>query len=812
MNERTLRILEYDKILKLLGKYAQGKIAKDKISVLVPETNPVIIERALSDTSDGVELILRKSNPPMTGTRDVRDSVLRASKGSVLLPEELINIATVLRGVRQLKDYAKDEKEAFSGNAVCSLADSLETYKELESEIGDIVISETEISDFASSELSKIRNKIRRLQTSIKEKLNKIISSSSNQKLMQDSIITMRGDRYVIPVKSEYKNDFPGIVHDVSSSGATFFIEPMAVVEANNDIKRETIKEEQEVERILYEISAQVALISDSLIQNVNIIGEIDFIFAKAKLSLDMNAISPKVSLTGFVDIIKGRHPLIKKDVVVPIDVRLGKDFRILVITGPNTGGKTVTLKTLGLLSLMAQAGLHIPAKEESSLRIFNDIFADIGDEQSIEQSLSTFSSHMKNIVEIIKIAKENSLVLLDELGAGTDPTEGAALATSILEHMRHKGLCVAATTHYSELKIYAIKTEGVENACCEFSTETLQPTYKLLIGVPGRSNAFAISSKLGLKDIIIQKAHLYLSEDNIKFEEILGNIEADRSEAKMAMEEAARYKSEAEKLRDELANEKKSISKKKNDIISDGYDEARLIVANAREEAKEIIAELQKIRNSEMSSMDKSDWKRVEELRRQLKSSEDEYASSLSKTAFVGRTNSPLRKNGVQLSLKEGDLVHVISMDKEGIVIKTPQKNRDGKLKGQALVQIGAIKANIDISDIEAAALDLLSKSDASGAGLSYNSSGMTNITRTISQEIDVRGLNVDEAIPAIDKYIDDACVAGLHSVVIIHGKGTGMLRSGVQIFLKKDKRVKGFRLGTFGEGETGVTIAELK
>jgi DNA mismatch repair protein MutS2 len=794
MEDRTLRVLEFDKIISRLGNYAAGSIAKEKISELWPETNTALIKVMLSDTTDGVNMILRKSNPPLGCTKDVRMSAQRADKGAILTPGELLAIADVLRGIRQLKSYANDDRGLFEGNSVSGLISLLVTHKTIEDKIFIAIVSEEEISDFASPALGKIRRQIKDLQASVKDRLSGILKSSKSQKFMQDALVTIRGDRYVIPVKSEYKNEFPGIVHDMSSSGATMFIEPMVVVEANNEVKKARIKEEQEIERILSELSAGVAEFAEDIISDVKLVGEIDFIFAKAKLSLDMNGMSPTISETEMINIKKGRHPLIDKKVVVPIDIWLGNEFNLLVVTGPNTGGKTVTLKTVGLLTLMAQAGLHIPANDGSKIRVFNKIFADIGDEQSIEQSLSTFSSHMKNIVNIIKEVDERSLALFDELGAGTDPTEGAALATSILEYMKGKGACTMATTHYSELKIYALTTEGVENACCEFSVETLQPTYRLLIGIPGKSNAFAISSKLGLNDEIINNAGKLISEENIKFEDVLGSMEADRSRAEQEKMKAESYRIEIEKLKKEIEEEKKRFDSQKENMKIEAAKEASKIVKKAKEEADEILLRLRTIEFDTGVALEK---KESEELRQTLKKKENELNYIQTENILPKRTNNKPPQN-----LRAGDTVNVISLGQKGTVIEPPPKNGEG----EAVIQVGIMKINIHASNLELARQPVV-KTPQSGATKSVSTKA-----KQISTQINLRGMSLDEATQELDKYIDDACITGIPSVVIVHGKGTGVLRSGIQTMLKRDSRIKSYRLGTYGEGESGVTIAELK
>lgn len=791
MNEKTLRVLEFDKIIEKLLSRAATSLGKDKVRELKPETQSEKIKDMLKETDDGVTYILRKGSPPLGAIHDIRASLKRVELGASLGPGELLKVADVLRACRNLKGYAGDIIDKDDNNCVSSLISALEINKRIEDKINIAIISEEEISDAASTTLANIRRQIREKQNSIRDKLNDIVRNSRYQKFMQESIVTMRGDRYVIPVKQEYRNEIQGLVHDSSASGATIFIEPLSVVEANNAIKQLMIKEQLEIERILQELTSEVATIIEPLKANISMLAELDFIFAKAKLSADFRCVSPKINNEGNIIIKKGRHPLIDQKVVVPIDFWIGKEFKTLVVTGPNTGGKTVTLKTVGLFTLMAQAGLHIPANEGSEISVFKKVFADIGDEQSIEQSLSTFSSHMKNIVGILNEADDESLALFDELGAGTDPTEGAALAISILDHLRNIGAVTVSTTHYSELKVYAITTEGVENACCEFDVETLRPTYNLLIGVPGKSNAFAISKRLGLSDDIIEMAKERLTTDEIKFEDMLINIEKNRSQAEKDKMQAESLKLEVEKLRNDLANQVKKLNDQKEKVLREAREEARKIYIQAKRDAEDILDQMRKLeRERETAERNKA----VEEMRLKLKRNVDKLDEALAE--------SILPKNGYvkpPQNLKPGDSVVIVNLNQKGTVITPPDKD------GQAVVQAGVMKINVHVTNLRYV--------DEQKNEIKKINSGRVGIVKTknISPEIDLRGMNLDEAVEAVDKYLDDASIAGLKEVTLIHGKGTGVLRNGIHQFLKLNSHVASYRLGKYGEGESGVTVVEV-
>ncbi|MCX8130072.1 MAG: endonuclease MutS2 [Clostridia bacterium] len=793
MNERTLKILEFDKIVRQISGRTASDLGMELAESLLPEKSFTRIQAALNETSDGVSFIVRKGSPPLSGIHDIRGSLKRAEMGSVLSPSELLRISDVLMASRNLKRYSSSDNLIIDGgNIVSELIGCLEPNKKLEEKIRLSIISEDEIADAASSTLASIRKQIKDAQNSIKDKLNDILKSSKYQKFMQEAIVTIRGDRYVIPVKNEHRNEIPGLVHDSSSSGATLFIEPMAVVEANNNIRQLKIKEQVEIERILYELTAEVSEILPGLQSDITILARLDFIFAKAKFSVDYNCVCPKLNDNKRTVIKKGRHPLLDKRNVVPIDFWIGDGFDTLVVTGPNTGGKTVTLKTVGLFTLMTQAGLHVPANEGTEISIFENVFADIGDEQSIEQSLSTFSSHMKNIVNILKNADNKSMVLFDELGAGTDPTEGAALAMSILECLHQMGAVTVATTHYSELKIYAVSTKGVENACCEFDVETLKPTYKLLIGIPGKSNAFAISKRLGLTEDIIERAKEFLTQEDIKFEDMLLSIEKNRSESEKEREKAQIYRIEIEKMKGEIEEQNRRINAQKDKILREAKEEARRILLEAKQEATDVLTEMRKMEADREAAQRERE---AEELKARLKSKLNRIEDSLAESLMPKQGYVKPPKN-----LKPGDSILIVNLNQKGTVVNPPNA------EGEVLVQAGIMKINVHITNLK-----LVDEQK-----IETHKSGMGKIgvskSKSVSMEVDLRGLNLDEAVEVVDKYLDDASIAGLHEVTIIHGKGTGVLRNGIHQFLRLNHHVGNFRLGKYGEGETGVTIVELK
>lgn len=791
---KVFKVLEFDKITEKLVSYTTSENVIERIrglSLLSLEE----AKHAQRETTEAVFAMLRQGTPPVTlSLSDITPIIKRCEIGAVLNPKEFLNIARVLYVARRMKTYLNDAGDDLK--ILSELASGLNTAKALEDKITGIVISETEISDDASPELSSIRRRKKNINSKIKESLNSMIHSEHYKKFLQDPIVTMRSDRYVLPVRSEYKNEISGIVHDTSATGSTLFIEPMSVVSANNEIKALENKEEQEIEKILASLTADVAEHSGIILQNYTLLSDLDFMFCKGKLSLDMNAREPELNDCGIIEFKKARHPLIDKDKVVANDIYMGRNFDTLVITGPNTGGKTVTLKTIGLFSIMAACGLHLPTADSSHAAIFSHIFADIGDEQSIEQSLSTFSSHMVTIVDIVKSIDDNSLALFDELGAGTDPTEGAALAISVLEYLKLFKVKTAATTHYSELKLYALSTDGVENASCEFNVETLNPTYKLMIGVPGKSNAFAISRRLGLDESIINRANELLSDESVKFEDVIADLETSRIKARSEMEYALRLKKEITQLRSELESERKKLKENKSRILEEAHHEAKLIVMDARDEANSVIKELEKMRQKGVS---KNLDDKISKSREKLKNKEDSIDKAMEKSSKPRTVYHKLPKN-----LKIGDTVKIVTMsDQEASVCKLPDKN--GNLK----VQAGILTLDVHISNI-ALSEDKTSKQLADKYVKSTRA--FESKTKDVGTTVDVRGQNLEEAIMNVEKFLDDCYLAAISPVTIIHGKGTGILKKGIQAMLKKHKRVKSYRLGTFGEGEDGVTIVELK
>ncbi|NLK87598.1 MAG: endonuclease MutS2 [Clostridiaceae bacterium] len=794
MDERTLRILEFDKIINRLKSLCASELGKELAEEVVPERQYSVVERMLRETTHAVDFILRRGNPPLGGLHDIRSSLKRVEIGSMLTPGELLRVSDTLRTARNLKNYssAVSSEENEANDHIGELIAGLTSNKRIEDKINLAIASEEEIADSASNTLANIRRQIKEHQNSIKEKLNSMIHSSKYQKLMQESLVTIRGDRYVVPVKAECRNEVPGLVHDSSASGATVYVEPMAVVEANNNIKQLKIKEQIEIERILHELTSDVAEIVEPLKINMSIFAALDFAFAKAKLSLDYNCVCPRLNDEKRIKIKKGRHPLLDSKTVVPIDLWAGESFNTLVVTGPNTGGKTVTLKTVGLFTLMAQAGLHVPAAEGTELSIFHDIFADIGDEQSIEQSLSTFSSHMKNIVKILSEADDRSLVLFDELGAGTDPTEGAALAMSILENLHDTGAITVATTHYSELKVYALTTEGVENACCEFDVETLRPTYNLLIGVPGKSNAFAISKRLGLQEEILDRAREFLSGEEIQFEDVLMKIEKNRSESEKERLQAESYRLEIEGLKKELEQQKQKLHTQKERLLREAREEARRILLNAKQDTESMLEEMKRAAKEQDEILQN---KAAMEVRARLRNSIGELESSLSENLMP-------RKGFVKPpeNLKPGDSVLIINLNQKGTVVNPPDKD------GEAIIQAGIMKINVHVSNLKLV--------DDQAAEIQKIGSGRIGMNKAmhISTQTDIRGMNVEEAVLELGKFLDDAAIAGLSEVTIVHGKGTGMLRNGVHQYLRSNRHVKSFRLGKYGEGESGVTIVIMK
>ena len=794
--KKVLKILEFDKILDILQGYTDSESVKKRIYKLEPYGTIDEAKRAQKETTETSSMLLKLGSMPVSlSVLDVRNSVKRAEQGGILTPRELMDISRVLYVARRTKSYLSeisDECEILGG-----LRDNLLTAKALEDRINSCILSETEITDDASAELSSIRRKMKNLNGKIKETLNSMIHSQHYKKFLQDPIVTMRSDRYVIPVRAEYKSEVQGIVHDTSATGQTLFIEPMSVVNSNNEIRDLKNKEQQEIEKVLRELSVLVTGNSHEIFVDVVTLSELDFLFAKGRLALDMDAREPVLNDEGIINYKKARHPLIDRDKVVANDINFGKDTDTLVVTGPNTGGKTVTLKTVGLLSVMAASGLHITAGDNSDAAVFSKIYADIGDEQSIEQSLSTFSSHMVNIVKILKNVDNNTLALFDELGAGTDPTEGAALAVAILEHLRERGVKTLATTHYSELKIFALTTDGVENASCEFDVKTLQPTYKLLIGIPGKSNAFAISRRLGLRESIIKRANTVLSDEDIRFEDVIGDLERTRVKATQDAEENARMKREIKDLRKEVEKEREKIKTNKSRILEEAHREAKIIVMDAKSEANEIIRDLEKMRQKGIKSGNIEDKK--QKVRDTLKKREDSLGEKMKRAPKPKERVVDPPKN-----LKAGESVKIIDLDQEAVVLKVPDK------AGNVRVEAGIIKMDVHITNLRK-----IDKSEEHKAAVSKYIPPVRSYeskTKTATTEVDVRGQYPEEAWANVEKFIDDCYLAGISPVRIVHGKGTGVLKKHIREMLRKHRYVTMYRAGIFGEGEDGVTVVELK
>ena len=792
MNQKSLRVLEFNKIVDILKTKVSSSLGLKYIENLTPSSDYEEVKYMLEETSQAQGILLKRGSVGLNGIHDIEDKAKRAEIGASLDPGSLIKIADTLRVARNLKNtLASSEEEEFNYPIIQGLSNSLYVYRDVEDKIYNAIVSEIEISDNASSELRDIRRRIVQKNQSIRSKLNSIISSTTYQKYLQDAIISVRGDRFVVPVKAEYRSYVSGIVHDQSSSGATLFIEPMSIVDMNNELRQLRLKEQEEIERILAELSALVGEISHDIISNQEILGKLDFAFAKGKLSIAMKAVEPNLNEDKFINIKAGRHPLLDAETVVANDIYLGRNFHTLLITGPNTGGKTVTIKTVGLFALMTQSGLHIPANYGSSMCVFDNVFADIGDEQSIEQSLSTFSSHMTNIVSILKDVTENSLVIFDELGAGTDPIEGASLAIAILEDVKMAGAKCIATTHYTELKNYALTKEGVENAAVEFDVDTLSPTYRLLMGIPGKSNAFEISKKLGLSDYIISRAREFIDDSNIELEDVLQEAEKSRLKAIEEREEAEKLKAEIEKVKQEYDERLAKITSQRDKLIEQAKSEAFRITRGAKEEVDNIIKELRQMEN-EMASKEKN--RKIEALRKELSSSMGALQPSV-ESMIVPKVATKEVKN-----LKPGDEVKVITLNQNGSVISVDER------KKEAVVQIGIMKMTLPFKSLQKAKADVKTTVTKGTRNIIKSKSGR------VKSEVDLRGMNLEEAIMEVDKYLDDACVAGLEYVTIIHGIGTGVLKSGIQEVLKKNKHVKSQRPGQYGEGGAGVTIAVLK
>ena len=797
MKPKYLKALELDKILEMLAQETCCESARNLALSIEPETDVDEVIRSLKRTDDAFNLTLRFGTPSFIGLVDPTPRLKVAMAGGTLSPRDLLNIGAVLRQSRSLSQWAhqfEDEENSISEDLF-----SLYLNNTLEREISSAIISDDEIDDNASAELASIRRKIRQTELKARDRMEKIIHSSTYQKYLQDSLITMRDGRFVVPVKAEYRGEIEGLVHDTSASGSTYFIEPIGVVEANNEIRVLQAKEKDEIERILADFSARCAECGEDIQLLFGRLMDLNVLFAKTRLASKMNAFCPTVTEDGKINLKKARHPLIDPKKVVPVDVHLGDEFTSLVITGPNTGGKTVTLKTLGLLSLMTMCGLLIPVAPGSSVSTFENILVDIGDEQSIEQSLSTFSAHMTNIVSILEEADYRSLILVDELGSGTDPVEGAALAISILERFRQRHCRVAATTHYAELKMYAIQTEGVENACCEFDVESLKPTYRLLIGVPGRSNAFAISQKLGLDPAIISHAQALVQSENKQFEDVVDSLEASRQQYEAMTRELAEKEAEIERTRKEIRVHKEQLSKEKAAEVQKAKEQAMRIVSDVQGQANALMDELNQIRKEK----DREAFsQKAIAARSQLKSKLDKIHDAANPITERENISYTLPR-----PLKPGDTVLIVDIDKEGTVLQAPDKS------GNVLVQAGIIRSRVKIGNLR-----LLDKKKVQFNGTNVRT-GKGSVKKSInvsgrsaSMECDLRGMTVDEALLTLDSFIDNAILTHVHQITIIHGKGTGALRAAVQAHLKQHKAIRTFRLGVYGEGEAGVTVAELK
>ena len=793
MNTKVLTTLEYMKIIDLLTEKADSEPGKKLCRDLVPSTDLSTIRTAQRETKDALARLFRIGSTSFGSNRDLGFSIRSLEIGSSLSMSELLKLASFLDNVSRIKTYGKKEREDLPNDNLDAYFEGLTPMTQLANEINRCILSEEEMADDASPKLKSIR----RSKLSTNEKIHSQLTSMVNgayRTFLQDAVITMRDNRYCIPVKAEYKSQVSGMVHDQSSTGSTFFIEPAAVVNLNNQLKELDLQEQEEIEVILGDLSSQAAVHTSELAADQKIMTTLDFIFAKAKLAMEQNATEPIFNTEHYIQIRKGRHPLLDKKKAVPIDVRLGKDFDLLVITGPNTGGKTVSLKTVGLFTLMGQAGLHIPALDRSELSIFSEVYADIGDEQSIEQSLSTFSSHMTRVVHILQHADADSLCLFDELGAGTDPTEGAALAIAILNYLHDRGIRTMATTHYSELKIYALSTNFVENACCEFDVETLRPTYRLLIGIPGKSNAFAISSKLGLSDEIIHAAKEQISKEDESFEDVIADLEQSRVTIEKEQQEIAEYKERIRTLQEQLQKKNEKIDQAKDKILRDANEKARAILQEAKDVADETIRDFNKAGAS-------ADIKELEKKRQKVR---DKINEKNGKLALGNTQKKPADQKTVDpKKLKKGDSVKIISMNLKGIVNTLPDA------RGNLFVQCGIMRMQTNVNDLVP-----VKEETITAPALQRTNTGKLKMSKSfsVSSEINLLGCTVDEAIAKLDKYLDDAYLAHLPSVRVVHGKGTGALRNAVQSHLKRLKYVKEYRLGEYGEGDAGVTIVTFK
>lgn len=793
MNGKVLKTLEYNKIIDRLESHADSESGKTLCRTLLPSSDIELIRTMQAETSSALSRILKNGNISFSSAYDLNIQLKRLELGGVLNASELLKVSALLENAALVKKYGKKDRNSTEDDCLDALFDSIVPVEKLSAEIRRCIIDENEISDSASPALSKIRRSIKNTEGRIHTQLNSMLNSSVRTYL-QDSVITMRNGRYCIPVKSEYRSAVPGMIHDQSSSGSTVFIEPMAVIKLNNDIRQLEADEEKEIEAILASLSRDVFESSGIIKTNSELLIKLDFIFARASLALEMNAVEPVFNENGYINLKKARHPLIDRKTVVPTDIRIGDDFDLLIITGPNTGGKTVALKTIGLLTLMGQSGLHIPALSQSQLTVFDEIYADIGDEQSIEQSLSTFSSHMKNVISIIEQANERSFVLFDELGAGTDPVEGAALAQSVLEFLHKRHIRTIATTHYSELKLYALSAAGVENASCEFDVQTLKPTYRLLIGIPGKSNAFAISEKLGLPSHIIENAKTLIKEQDESFEDVISKLEKSRVELEREQDEIKRLKAEAENIRKNLETREKEFTEKRSDKIQKANEEAFAVLKEAKDYADSIMRLFQK------SAASNPKVRELEKARDSLRDKMNKAAGGMTIQPEKQKAGKQLKPSDIQI----GESVRVLSMNLKGTVSARPDS------KGYVLVQMGIMSSKVHISDLE-----IIDEDGPTKPGFSKNSGGgklKFSKSLTVSPEINLIGKTVDEAIAQLDKYLDDAYMAHLSEVRVVHGKGTGALRNGVHAFLKSLSTVKEFHLAAYGEGDAGVTIVKFK
>ena len=794
MNPKALKTLEYNKIIDKLTEFAGSALAKEMCRNLQPSTDLYEIQALQKETSDALSRIYQKGAVSFRGVRDIRGSIKRLEIGAIIGINELLSICSLLDVCSKVKAYSRNDRDPDFEDSLEAMFQALQPLTPVSSEIRRCIASEEELNDDASPALFKIRRSMRQINDKVHAQLQTMVNGSARTYL-QDAVVTMRNGRYCIPVKAEHRGQIPGMIHDQSSTGSTLFVEPMAVTKLNNDLRELELKEEKEIEMILATLSARCGEETEALRDDLDLLTKLDFIFARAQLSRSMNGTQPDFNEEGRILIKKGRHPLLDKKKVVPIDIQLGKDFELLIITGPNTGGKTVSLKTVGLFTLMGQAGLHIPAFDHSELSVFHEVFADIGDEQSIEQSLSTFSAHMTNTVSILKEADDRSLVLFDELGAGTDPTEGAALAIAILSNLHRRGSRVMATTHYSELKVFALSTPGVENGCCEFDVETLRPTYRLLIGVPGKSNAFAISQKLGLSQDIIEEAKTHLTKQDEDFEDLLADLEQKRVTIEQERDQINSYKEEIRELKQRLESKQEKLDLSRDKILREANEQARNILQEAKDYADTTIRNFQKY--GKAAGVSAKDMEKERGKLREKMSTVDKKLSA---------KNAAPKKSHKQLTAKDlriGDSIKVLSLNLKGTVSTLPDA------KGNLFVQMGILHSQVNIRDLEK-----LDDTVITGGNFSKTGSGKIKMSKSasVSTEINLLGKTVDEAIMELDKYLDDAYIAHLPSVRIVHGKGTCALRKGVHNYLRRQKHVKSYRLGEFGEGDAGVTIVEFK